>query len=87
MTIIGRGPGGHIMVGHEIWLARRAMSRGQAAHGTKRWRMQQNYGPEGMALLAAAYANFIPGWLVGNTGLTALAFFQDSFCPPSDSWN
>lgn len=34
--------------------------------------MQQNYGPEGMALLLAAVADGIPGGLIGFVGVAVL---------------
>jgi hypothetical protein len=73
-----QAPTRHRLLPHERWLADYGARRGPAPHGTQRWRMQQNYGPEGMALLGAAYANFLPGSLVGMTGLTATTFFKDS---------
>ncbi len=43
--------------------------RGPAREGSDRWRLQQNYGPDGLALLQAGFANLAPGWLITMTGV------------------
>jgi len=64
----GQGPR-HRLLPHERWLADAGARRGPAPQGSDRWRMQQNYGPEGLALVQAGFANLGPGWLIAIAGI------------------
>jgi hypothetical protein len=57
---------------HERWLADSGARRGPAQEGTLRWRAQQNYGPDGIALLIAGSADTFCGWLIGMAGIVWL---------------
>ena len=62
----------HRLLPHERWLADLGARKGAAPQGSDRWRLQQNYGPEGVALLIAASADGFLGGLIGFTGLALL---------------
>lgn len=67
---------------HERWLAdwgaRNRARRGPAREGSARWSLEQNYGPEGLALMGAAFANLYPGMLIFIGGVAWLAADSDS---------
>ncbi len=68
----GQAPARHRLLPYERWLADYGARRGAAPQGSDRWRMQQNYGPEGMALLQVGTATGVLGWLIGMTGMVLL---------------
>ncbi len=57
-----RGP--HLLP-HERWLASKAFRRREAPAGSARWRLWQNYGPKGVALMMAMIADTVAAWLLG----------------------
>ncbi len=67
----------HRLLPHERWLAdlsaRSRARKGLAKEGSARWSLEQNYGPEGLALMAAVYANLYPGLLAFIAGVAWLA--------------
>ncbi len=63
----------HRLLPHERWFADYGARRGPAPEGSDRWRMQQNYGPEGMALLGAASLDGTGGGFIGVIGIVTLA--------------
>lgn len=62
----------HHLLPHERWVAEHGYRRGRAPQGSDGWRMQQNHGPEGMALLLAACADVFPGGLVVLAGIVLM---------------
>jgi len=54
------------------WGARSRARRGPAREGSARWSLEQNYGPEGLALIAAVYANLYPGLVIFLAGVVWL---------------
>jgi hypothetical protein len=75
-STLGQAPMRHRLLPHERWLAdwgtRGRARRGPTPQGSDLWRSQQNYGPEGMALLLAACADGCPAGLIGMTGVVLL---------------
>jgi hypothetical protein len=65
----GRARSRHRLLPYERWLADYGDRQGPGLLGSDRWRMQQNFGPDGMALLVAASVDVILGWLIAATGL------------------
>lgn len=63
----------HRLLPHERWFADYGARRGPGREDSGRSRMQQNYGPEGMALLGAAIADGFPGSLMCVIGIATLA--------------
>jgi hypothetical protein len=68
----GQAPARHRLLPHERWLADYGARKGPAPEGSDRRRPQQNYGPDGMALLVAGSVDATLGGLVVMTGLADL---------------
>lgn len=56
--------GNHYFFPHERWSIKFFRQRQKDHQTAPVIRMQQNYGPEGVALMGAAYANMIPGTII-----------------------
>jgi hypothetical protein len=81
---------GHHLLPHERWFASSTLER-QRTHRTPYiLRMEQNYGPEGITLWAAAMSTLLPGSLMvvsgiafmlasGGGTLLALGYWLDGF--------
>ena len=68
---------GHHLLPHERWFAS-SMLRRQSTHRTQAiLRLEQNYGPAGMALTAAGMITAIPGQVVVISGILMLALGGD----------
>jgi len=69
---------GHHLLPHERWFAslilkrQRAHRNSAAPRNPATLRMEQNYGPEGMALIAAGLISVLPGMLLGVLGFACL---------------
>jgi hypothetical protein len=63
---------GHHLLPHERWFATSTLRR-QGTHRTQAiLRLEQNYGPVGMALFSASLITVIPGMFVGCLGIAFL---------------
>jgi hypothetical protein len=63
---------GHHLLPHERWFASLILKR-QRTHRTPAiLRMEQNYGPEGIALMSAGMMTAFPGQIIGCVGIVLL---------------
>lgn len=60
---------GHRLLPHERWFASSTLERQRIHRGPDILRLEQNYGPVGMALWAAALATVLPGALMVLSGI------------------
>ena len=67
--------GKHRLLPHERWFVSLVMKSRQAHQPSKSPRLDQNYGPEGISLIAAGFATAFPGQLAGCVGITLLIMF------------
>jgi hypothetical protein len=67
----------HWLLPHERWLGRFAGRAGDPQPGGQAWRFQQNYGPEGSALVLASSADLLAALVLLFAGFTALGASGD----------
>jgi len=60
---------GHRLLPHERWFASWVLERQRTHRGPDILRLEQNYGPEGMALWAAAWITAFPAALMVVSGI------------------
>jgi hypothetical protein len=77
MSIPATPPTNHRLLPHERWLATLVVRRQQAHRPASVLRIEQNYGPDGIALWAAGYATTIPGELIAFIGILLLLLTSD----------
>ena len=72
---------GHHLLPHERWFASYMLNRPRksALENPSALRMEQNYGPVGMALFDACMITMFPGMFVGLLGMTLFIFNGDGF--------
>lgn len=63
---------GHHLLPHERWSASLILERQHTPRTSAILRMEQNYGPEGIALWAAGMITVLPGMLLGYLRLACL---------------
>jgi hypothetical protein len=62
----------HRLFPHERWFAAFILERQQSHRTPAILRMEQNYGPEGIGLMAAGLVTALPGQLIGCLGILLL---------------